>query len=574
MTVTDTVPSGLTVTNIAGPGWNCSGHTCTNNGALAGGFSYSPIIVTVNVSSNAPSPAVNMVSVSGGGSTAASGTDPTTITSTAAPSLGVTSTHSGNFMQGQQGAAYTLTVSNAAGAAPTSGTVTVTETLPSGLTLVSMSGTGWSCNGAACTRSDALAAGSSYPTITVTVNVAANAGSPLVTTVSVSGGGSVAASATDSTIVTGGVTAGLALYPITPCRIADTRASGGILSAGSARNFIIAGGACGAPVAQAYSLNITVVPPGPMGYLTAWPTGQAQPLVSTLNSYNGVVIANAAIVPAGPGGSISIYASDQTHVVIDINGYFAAPGSPGALAFYPATPCRIADTRTTTSLPAGGTRSFNIPQSSCHIPAPAQAFSLNMTAVPPGPLGYLTTWPAGQPQPVVSTLNANQGQIAANAAIVPAGAGGAVSVFVSDASNVIMDINGYFAAPGSPGALYFHPVAPCRVADTRSAAGTFGAPILGAGGSRMFPIPASSCNLPSTAQAWSLNMTVVPPGPLEHLTTWPAGQPLPVVSTLNDIQGQVVANAAIVPAGTSGGINVFVSDATNLIIDVNGYFGQ
>ncbi|HLJ50913.1 MAG TPA: hypothetical protein VKU01_33110 [Bryobacteraceae bacterium] len=60
-------------------------------------------------------------------------------------------------------------------------------------------------------------------------------------------------------------------------------------------------------------------------------------------------------------------------------------------------------------------------------------------------------------------------------------------------------------------------------------------------------------------------MTVVPPGPLVYLTTWPAGQPLPVVSTLNDIQGQVVANAAIVPAGTSGGISVFVSDATNLI---------
>ena len=52
---------------------------------------------------------------------------------------------------------------------------------------------------------------------------------------------------------------------------------------------------------------------------------------------------------------------------------------------------------------------------------------------------------------MVSTLNSFNGRVAANAAIVPAGANGAVSVFVSDASDVIIDINGYFAAPGGPG---------------------------------------------------------------------------------------------------------------------------
>jgi hypothetical protein len=197
-----------------------------------------------------------------------------------------------------------------------------------------------------------------------------------------------------------------------------------------------------------------------------------------------------------------------------------------------------------------------------------------MTVVPSGPLEYLTTWPTGQTQPYVSTLNALQGQIAANVAIVPAGTNGAISVFVSDASNVVIDINGYFAPPGGTGALYFYPVTPCRIADTRNATGTFGGPSLGAGATRSFPIPSSSCGLPSTAQAYAFNMTVVPPGSLLYLSTWPAGQSQPVVSTLNDLQGQIVANAAIVPAGTSGGISVYVSDPTNVIIDVNGYFGQ
>ena len=506
---------------------------------------------------------------------------------TNAPSLGIAKVHHGNFSAGMQGAAYSVLVYNNS-SIPTSGMVTVTETPPPGLTLVSMSGTGWTCpsGGVTCTRSDSLAAGSFYPTITVTVNVSANATSPQLNSVSVSGGGSAPASAADSTVITSGSpSSGLAFYPVAPCRVVDTRGAAGpfggpMLSAGAVRSFSIASSACNIPAAaQAYSLNITVVPPAALGYLTAWPTGQTQPVVSTLNSSNGATIANAAIVPAGLIGSVSIFVSDATHIIIDINGYFAPQGSPGALAFYPATPCRVADTRNASgpfggpSLAAGASRSFSVPSSACGIPSTAQAYSLNMTAVPPGPLGYLTAWPTGQTQPNVSTLNALQGQIAANAAIVPAGASGAISVYVSDPSNVIVDINGYFAPPGT-GGLYFYPVTPCRVTDTRNAAGTFGGPQLGAASSRNFPIPSSACGLPSTAQAYSLNMTVVPPGSLLYLSTWPQGQAQPVVSTLNDLQGQVIANAAIMPAGTSGGISVYVSDPTNLVIDINGYFGQ
>ena len=66
-----------------------------------------------------------------------------------------------------------------------------------------------------------------------------------------------------------------------------------------------------------------MVPQGYLGYLSIWPTGEAQPVVSTLNSFLGTVVSNAAIVPAGSGGAISIYVTDVTDVVIDSNGYFA-----------------------------------------------------------------------------------------------------------------------------------------------------------------------------------------------------------------------------------------------------------
>jgi hypothetical protein len=294
------------------------------------------------------------------------------------------------------------------------------------------------------------------------------------------------------------------------------------------------------------------------------------------------VVANAAIVPAGVNGAISVYVSDATDVVIDINGYFDSTANPQGLVFYPVTPCRVADTRA-----AGGktgafgpptmagktARSFPIGSSGCGVPASASAYSLNMTVVPPGPLGYLTTWPTGQSQPLVSTLNAWNGEVVANAAIVPAGTGGAISVYVFDATDVVIDVNGYFAAPGSPGGLHFYPLAPCRVADTRGGmSGEFGPPIIAGGSSRDFHIPLGGCGAPATAQAYSLNMTAVPPGALGYLTTWPTGQSQPFVSTLNSWKGQVVANAAIVPAGASGAVSVYVSNPSDVVIDINGYF--
>jgi uncharacterized repeat protein (TIGR01451 family) len=200
VTVTETLPSGLTLVSTAGTGWACATNTCSTSNVLTAGSSYPAITVTVNVASNASSPQVNQVSVAGGGSASANASDSTVII--AIPVLSITSTHTGSFTQGQQNATYTLTVSNGASAGPTSGTVTVTETLPSGLTLVSMAGSGWTCTTNTCSTSNVLTAGSSYPIITVTVNVASNASSPQVNQVSVSGGGSATASGTDSTIIT------------------------------------------------------------------------------------------------------------------------------------------------------------------------------------------------------------------------------------------------------------------------------------------------------------------------------------------------------------------------------------
>ncbi|HLJ45200.1 MAG TPA: BACON domain-containing carbohydrate-binding protein [Bryobacteraceae bacterium] len=374
---------------------------------------------------------------------------------------------------------------------------------------------------------------------------------------------------------------GLAFYPLNPCRVVDTRDPSftgpfgpPTLGANATRQLPILSSSCGvSSAAQAYSLNITVVPPVPLTFLTVWPAGQPLPLVSTLNSYDGTVVANAAIVPADSTGEVNLYVSGPADVVVDIDGYFAPPGTQG-LAFYPATPCRAADTRTGQPMSAAETRRFPI-SGVCNIPATAQAYSLNMTAAPAARLSYVSLWPAGKQQPFVSTLNSD-GRIVANAAIVAAGTNGAVNVFTSDLTHVIIDVDGYFAPPGGPGALYFYPVTPCRTADTRSGEGyqaPYGPPSLATNSTRMF-LMGGNCGLPPSAQAYSLNLTVVPLLTLGYLSVWPAGITQPYVSTLNSPLGRVVANAAIVPSGANGAISVFVTDPTDLVIDANGYFAH
>jgi hypothetical protein len=85
----------------------------------------------------------------------------------------------------------------------------------------------------------------------------------------------------------------------------------------------VTGSGCGVPTsAQAYVFNATVVPPGALGYLTLWPQGTTQSLVSALNALDGSITSNMAIVPAA-SGSVSAYASNPTQLLLDISGYFA-----------------------------------------------------------------------------------------------------------------------------------------------------------------------------------------------------------------------------------------------------------
>jgi len=415
----------------------------------------------------------------------------------------------------------------------------------------------------------------------VTVNVAAGAASPQVNSVSVTGGGSAPATASDSTIISG-------VAAIPPVLSIAKAHSGSFIPGQTAATYTVAVSNQAGAGNSGGTVTVTETVPTGMTLVSMAGTGWTCPAGGSTCARSDVlngggsfptitVTVNVALnasalvtnlVSVSGGGSAAAAASDPT----TINAFSAA------LRFVPVTPCRVTDTRNAAgpfggpAIGGGATRSFNIPASACGVPASALAYAFNVTVVPSGPLGFLTLWPAGQTQPLASTLNSD-GRIKANAAIVPAGTGGAVSVFVTNPTQLILDINGYFVPATDPAGLAFFPITPCRIADTRNAVTPLGGPSMGGGQSRTFPALAGTCGVPATAKAYSLNFTAVPGGGLlGFLTAWPTGQARPLASSLNAPTDTVAANAAIVPAGAGGSIDVFTSNATNLVIDIDGYF--
>jgi hypothetical protein len=228
---------------------------------------------------------------------------------TAPPDMTIVLAHSGNFQTAQTGAAYSITVSNV-GTGSSLGTVTVTDTLPAGLTATAMSGTGWSCTltTLACTRGDALAAGSSYPPITLTVNVALNAPAAVTNVVTVSGGGETNTSndtANDPTTIGQQVNVTISASA-NNLNLWNYLVANGLAISGQARtwNVTISGGVViGSASTSAYAFDTGAFPPGSA--------------VNMIN--NGIIVGTGG--NGGTGGGTGC---------VNLHNQKPPPGSPGA----------------------------------------------------------------------------------------------------------------------------------------------------------------------------------------------------------------------------------------------------
>jgi hypothetical protein len=129
------------------------------------------------------------------------------------------------------------------------------------------------------------------------------------------------------------------------------------------------------------------------------------------------------------------------------------------------------------------------------------------------------------------------------------------------------------SAPAPPAPSALHTLTPCRIVDTRNAAGPYGAPALPAGGLRSFAL-AGQCGIPMTAKSVAANLTVTQPTAGGHLSVFPTGTTPLLASVINFSAGQTRANNAVLQLGAGGALSVQSGSpgTVHLILDVTGWF--
>jgi hypothetical protein len=197
--------------------------------------------------------------------------------------------------------------------------------------------------------------------------------------------------------------------------------------------------------ASAAVVNVVADQAAGSGFLRAQATGATGLTTSNGNFVAGLASGTLSIVPVGADGSISVLASNSTHLVVDLMGWITgpttAPGSDGL--FVPLTPSRLYDSRAGVGVHPTLTNRV-VQMAGGVVPVGASAVSMNLTADGATGAGYLTVFPADRGQPLISNLNYPAFVPRANAGMVRLSAGGALNTFVNQTTHVIIDVNGYF----------------------------------------------------------------------------------------------------------------------------------
>jgi PKD repeat protein len=383
----------------------------------------------------------------------------------------------------------------------------------------------------------------------------------------------------------GGTTGHVSLA--SPARVLDTRPDGstvdlqyaavGVRPRGSTLVLPIAGRA-GVPAdAKSVVLNVTVTEAIGPGFITVYPCDAERPTASNLNYVAGQSSPNLVVAKLAADGSVCLFNSEETQLIVDVAGYF-----PGLDAFTPLpAPARLLDTRddgvTTDGVSRGeGIRGAGTTQvlqvaGRAGVPLGASSAVLNVTVDRPETAGFITVYPCDAALPTASNVNYVAGQTIPNAAIAKLAADGTVCLYTSATTHIITDIAGYFADASVVVPL----PAPARLMDTRSDGvtidGTFqGTGLRPTGGTVQLAV-GGRAGVPATASAVVLNVTVDQPQAPGFITVYPADGGRPNASNLNYVTGQTVPNAVIARLGPGGAVCLFDSGATHLIVDVAGY---
>ncbi|HEY4333157.1 MAG TPA: hypothetical protein VGM78_11330, partial [Ilumatobacteraceae bacterium] len=223
------------------------------------------------------------------------------------------------------------------------------------------------------------------------------------------------------------------LVPIASRRLVDTRIGQGAPARLQAGQTITVPVVDPGSATTAAALNVTAVNPGGPGFVTAWPCGVTRPQVSNLNPEPGVTQPNFVNVRVGHDGTVCLYTSQATDLVVDLLGEYQ-PGAPARYATL--SPQRLLDTRVQDAPRHESNLSFVLPMGS------VVAAQLNLTATDASGPGFLTAYPCLSEQwPGTSNVNYVATLASANSALVT-NSRGYSCVYSSKPTALVVDIFG------------------------------------------------------------------------------------------------------------------------------------
>lgn len=249
---------------------------------------------------------------------------------------------------------------------------------------------------------------------------------------------SVGGSAVDLVVDLSGYVPATAVTAVEASRIGDSRSGIGFTSGKVSGTQTLTLPSTVPMTAGLVALTVTATQADAVGNVVAY-SGAMVPPTSNVNLTPGRTQANLVLVKP-TGGTVSFKVNGgPTHLVVDVSGY-----TPAGSAFTAVGPNRLADSRTATGLkqgPISGAVNVTMPAT---LPAGTTAVLLNVTATDATGAGFVSAYPAGQPQPATSNVNYDSGVTGANLVLVPVGANNSVTLFVGGTGvNLVVDISGY-----------------------------------------------------------------------------------------------------------------------------------
>ncbi|MBO1756768.1 putative Ig domain-containing protein [Allobranchiibius sp. CTAmp26] len=354
--------------------------------------------------------------------------------------------------------------------------------------------------------------------------------------------------------------------PLSPARLLDSRdgqgvARGPVRAASTTSVQVLGRGGVPSAGVSAVVLNVTVAEPTRSGFATLWPAAAPRPTTSNVNFVTHETVANQVIVKVGAGGIVDLFSSAGTQLFVDVSGYY-----PTGAAYDPLQPSRLLDTRHASSHPSGDSTTQVTVTGRGGVPATGVgAVVLNVTAIPRASAGWLTLFPAGVTRPPTSVVDYVPGQTTAGMGIVKVGATGAVDIYSASAVDLLVDVVGWI-----PTTSDYTAITPVRVADTRDGTGGTSGKVSAA---TALDVPIAGLRgVPITGvRAVEVSVTVTRAAHAGWATVFAGGAPSPGTSTLNFGSAATVANSATVALGANGHLEVGVSTAADVIVDLVGY---